>query len=240
MRESNRQAHELRPLRFTRNYTRYAEGSVLVEFGNTKVLCNASVKLEQVPRFLKGTGQGWVTAEYSMLPRATHDRSDREAARGQQGGRTLEIQRLISRCLRSMVDLKKLGENSIILDCDVIQADGGTRTAAISGSCVALIDAISFLQKQKAISASPLLHHVAAVSVGIHNGVPLLDLDYLEDSSAETDMNVVMNDKGGFVEIQGTAEKNAFSAEQMAGMVALATQGIQQIIAKQHEALASA
>ena len=237
MRESNRQSHELRPLRFTRNFTRYAEGSVLVEFGNTKVLCNASVKLEQVPRFLKGSGQGWVTAEYSMLPRATHDRTEREAARGQQGGRTLEIQRLISRSLRSMVDLKKIGENSIILDCDVIQADGGTRTAAISGSCVALIDAINFLLKQKAIASSPLLHHVAAVSVGIKNGIPMLDLDYSEDSQAETDMNVVMNDKGGFVEIQGTAEKNVFSAEQMTAMIALASQGIEQIIAKQQEAL---
>ncbi len=237
MREANRQPHELRTLTFTRHYTRYAEGSVLVEFGNTKVLCNASVKLEQVPRFLKGSGQGWVTAEYSMLPRATHDRSDREAARGQQGGRTLEIQRLISRSLRSMVDLKKMGEHSVIIDCDVLQADGGTRTASISGACIALIDALSFMHQKKLFTESPLLHHVAAVSVGIHQGTPMLDLDYTEDSNAETDMNIVMNDKNGFVEIQGTAEKGTFSGEQMQQMLALATQGIQQIIAKQCEAL---
>lgn len=238
MRESNRQPNQLRSLKFTRHYTRYAEGSVLVEFGNTKVLCNASVKLEQVPRFLKGSGQGWVTAEYSMLPRATHDRSDREAARGQQGGRTLEIQRLISRSLRSMVDLKKIGEHSIILDCDVIQADGGTRTASISGACVALIDALNFMQQQKIFTTSPLLHYVAAVSVGICKGVPILDLNYTEDSHAETDMNVVMNDKQGFIEIQGTAEKGMFSAEQMAEMMTLATQGIQEIITQQKAVLA--
>lgn len=238
MREHNRQPHELRPLTFTRNYTKYAEGSVLVEFGNTKVLCNASVKQAEVPRFLKGKGQGWVTAEYSMLPRATHERTDREAARGGQGGRTLEIQRLISRSLRAMVDLKKIGEHSIIIDCDVIQADGGTRTAAISGSCVALIDALRFMQLQKIITTDPLIQFIGAVSVGIYKGVPCLDLNYREDSQAETDMNIVMNDQCGFVEIQGTAEKNVFTAEQMTTMVSLATQGIKQIIAKQQEVLA--
>lgn len=237
MRQNNRQPNELRSLQFTRHFTKYAEGSVLVEFGNTKVLCNASVKLDQVPRFLKGTGQGWVTAEYSMLPRATNERTDREAARGQQGGRTLEIQRLIARSLRSMVDLKKMGEHSIIVDCDVIQADGGTRTASISGACVALIDALHFMQQKKAFSNLPLLQHIAAVSVGVHNGVALLDLDYSEDSQAETDMNVVMNDQGGFVEVQGTAEKNVFSKEQMMEMVALASDGITDIIKKQREVL---
>jgi ribonuclease PH len=237
MRFSNRQPHELRPIRFTRNYTRYAEGSVLVEFGETKVLCNASVKTD-VPRFLKNSGQGWVTAEYSMLPRATNERTDREATRGQQGGRTLEIQRLISRSLRAMVDRSKLGENTIMIDCDVIQADGGTRTASISGACIALVDAIRYMQRKKIITADPLLQYIAAVSVGIHEGVALLDLDYSEDSQAETDMNVVMNDAGGFVEIQGTAEKQTFSAEQMLEMVNLANDGIKQLIAKQKAALA--
>lgn len=237
MRDFNRLPHELRPITFTRQYTKHAEGSVLVEFGHTKVLCNATVKTE-VPRFLKGSGQGWVTAEYSMLPRATNERTDREAARGQQGGRTLEIQRLIGRSLRSMVDFKKLGEHSIIVDCDVIQADGGTRTAAITGSCVALIDALRFMQQKKIITTDPLVQFVGAVSVGICNGVPFLDLDYKEDSTAQTDMNVVMNDNGGFVEIQGTAEKKVFSKEEMDAMIDLATQGIQQINIKQREALA--
>lgn len=237
MRHENRQPNELRPLNFTRHFTKYAEGSVLVEFGNTKVLCNASVKLDQAPRFLKGTGQGWVTAEYSMLPRATGERTDREAARGQQGGRTLEIQRLISRALRSMVDLKKLGEHSIIVDCDVIQADGGTRTASISGACVALIDALNFMKDKKIFSNIPLVQLIGSVSVGICESVSLLDLDYKEDSRAETDMNVVMNETGGFVEIQGTAEKNVFSAAQMTEMVGLASQGISTIIKKQREVL---
>ena len=203
MRFSNRQAHELRPIRITRNYTQYAEGSVLIEFGQTKVLCNASIKTD-VPRFLKNSGQGWVTAEYSMLPRATNERTDREATRGQQGGRTLEIQRLIARSLRAMVNLKLLGENTIIIDCDVIQADGGTRTASITGGCIALVDAIRHMQRKKIITTDPVLQYIAAVSVGIHKGVPLLDLDYSEDSQAETDMNVVMNDEDGFVEIYPT------------------------------------
>jgi len=237
MRFSNRQAHELRPIRITRNYTQYAEGSVLIEFGQTKVLCNASIKTD-VPRFLKNSGQGWVTAEYSMLPRATNERTDREATRGQQGGRTLEIQRLIARSLRAMVNLKLLGENTIIIDCDVIQADGGTRTASITGGCIALVDAIRHMQRKKIITTDPVLQYIAAVSVGIHKGVPLLDLDYSEDSQAETDMNVVMNDEDGFVEIQGTAEKQTFSAEEMLAMVNLAKDGIKQLIAKQKEALA--
>ena len=233
MRFSNRQPHELRPIHITRNYTQYAEGSVLIEFGQTKVLCNASIKTD-VPRFLKNSGQGWVTAEYSMLPRATNERTDREATRGQQGGRTLEIQRLIARSLRAMVNLKLLGENTIIVDCDVIQADGGTRTASITGGCIALVDAIRHMQRKKIINTDPLLQYIAAISVGIHKGIPLLDLDYSEDSQAETDMNVVMNDESGFVEIQGTAEKKTFSAEEMLAMVNLAKDGIKRWMLDKH------
>ena len=238
MRPSNRKADELRPIKFTRHYTKHAEGSVLVEFGDTKVLCNASVRADQVPRFLKGTGQGWVTAEYSMLPRATNERTDREATRGQQGGRTLEIQRLISRSLRTTVDRKLIGEHTIIIDCDVIQADGGTRTASITGGCIALVDALRFMQRKKIIKTDPFLQLVAAVSVGIYQGEPVLDLDYIEDSQADTDMNIVMNQDGGFVEIQGTAEKSNFTSKEMFSMVDLATKGIQQLLAKQQEALA--
>jgi ribonuclease PH len=238
MRPSNRKADELRSIKFTRHYTKHAEGSVLVEFGDTKVLCNASVRADQVPRFLKGTGQGWVTAEYSMLPRATNERTDREATRGQQGGRTLEIQRLISRSLRTTVDRKLIGEHTIIIDCDVIQADGGTRTASITGGCIALVDALRFMQRKKIIKTDPFLQLVAAVSVGIYQGEPVLDLDYIEDSQADTDMNIVMNQDGGFVEIQGTAEKSNFTSKEMFSMVDLATKGIQQLLAKQQEALA--
>lgn len=238
MRPSQRKADELRAIKFTRHYTKHAEGSVLVEFGDTKVLCNASVKQEQVPRFLKGSGQGWVTAEYSMLPRATTERTDREATRGQQGGRTLEIQRLISRSLRTTVDRQLLGEHTIIVDCDVIQADGGTRTAAITGGCVALVDALRFMQREKIIKTDPFLQLVAAVSVGIYKGVPVLDLDYAEDSKADTDMNIVMNQDGGFVEIQGTAEKNNFTSTEMLAMVNLATAGIQTLLAQQQASLA--
>lgn len=238
MRPSKRKTDELRNITFTRHYTKHAEGSVLVEFGDTKVLCNASVKKENVPRFLKGSGVGWVTAEYSMLPRATTERTDREAARGQQGGRTLEIQRLISRALRSTVNRALIGEHTIIVDCDVIQADGGTRTAAISGACVALVEALRFMQRQKIITKDPFIQLVAAVSVGVYKGQPVLDLDYAEDSNAETDMNVVMNEAGGFVEVQGTAEKSHFSAAQMHSMIELATQGITEIINKQQAVLA--
>lgn len=238
MRPSQRKADELRTIKFTRHYTKHAEGSVLVEFGDTKVICNASVKQEQVPRFLKGSGQGWVTAEYSMLPRATTERTDREATRGQQGGRTLEIQRLISRSLRTTVDRKLLGEHTIIVDCDVIQADGGTRTAAITGACVALVDALRFMQREKVIKTDPFLQLVAAVSVGVYKGMPILDLDYAEDSQADTDMNIVMNQDNGFVEIQGTAEKNNFTNTEMLAMVNLAVTGIQTLLAKQQAALA--
>lgn len=236
MRPSGRQPDQLRDIRFTRHYTAYAEGSVLVEFGNTKVLCTASVE-DGVPRFLKGKGQGWVTAEYGMLPRSTHTRNQREAARGGQGGRTLEIQRLIGRSLRAAVDLKKLGENTIYLDCDVIQADGGTRTASISGACVALVDALSWLLAKKRIVDDPLLSLVASVSVGISKGTPVLDLDYVEDSSAETDMNVVMNQHGGFIEVQGTAEGAAFSRAEQDAMLALAEQGIADIVRLQQQVL---
>ena len=236
MRPSGRQPDQLREIHFTRHYTRYAEGSVLVEFGNTKVLCTASVE-ENVPRFLKGKGQGWVTAEYGMLPRSTHTRNQREASRGQQGGRTLEIQRLIGRSLRAAVDLGKLGENTITLDCDVLQADGGTRTAAISGACVALVDALSYLLEKKRIKDDPLQSLVASVSVGMYKGVSVLDLDYDEDSKAETDMNVVMNQHGGFIEVQGTAEGAPFTRDQQNNMLALAEQGIADIVRKQQQVL---
>jgi ribonuclease PH len=236
MRLSYRAADQLRSIKITRHYTKYAEGSVLIECGDTKVLCNASISNE-LPRFLKGTGQGWMTAEYSMLPRATSQRTDREAARGKQTGRTQEIQRLIGRSLRSMLNLKLLGEFCIMVDCDVIQADGGTRTAAITGSCVAVIDALRSLQHAKTLKNDPLNYFVAAISVGICNGEVVLDLDYAEDSSAHTDMNLVMNDAGGIIEIQGTAEKGAFSDEEFSQMLSLGRRGIQMLIDLQKEAL---
>ena len=210
---------------------------MLVEFGNTKVICTASVE-NSVPRFLRGSGQGWVTAEYGMLPRSTNSRMGREAARGKQSGRTQEIQRLIGRSLRAAVDLKQLGEHSIYIDCDVIQADGGTRTASITGGCVALVDAIRHLQRKKSISGDPLLHMVAAVSVGVYKGLPVLDLDYPEDSDADTDMNIVMDDQGGFIEVQGTAEAAPFSAETLNQMLALAQRAIADLIRVQKMALA--
>ena len=236
MRPSGRQPDQLRDIRITRNYTMHAEGSVLIEFGNTKVLCTASVE-ENVPRWLKGQGRGWVTAEYGMLPRSTTDRMGREAARGKQGGRTMEIQRLIGRSLRAAINLEALGEIMITLDCDVIQADGGTRTASISGAWVALHDAIQHLVKEGRLVKSPLLAPVASVSVGIHEGTPVLDLDYAEDSSAETDMNVVMNAEGGFIEIQGTAEAAPFSHDEMIAMLGLAERGISELLAHQREAV---
>jgi len=237
MRPSGRQPDELRQIRITRHYTKHAEGSVLVEFGDTKVLCNATVE-ERVPRFLKGKGQGWVTAEYGMLPRATGMRMGREAAQGRQGGRTMEIQRLIGRSLRAVVDLAALGERTVTLDCDVIQADGGTRTASITGAYVALADAVAHLRKQKLIKKDPLHGHLASVSVGIYKGMPVLDLDYAEDSNAETDMNVVMNDGGAFIEVQGTAEGHAFRREEMDAMLDLAQKGIAELIEHQRSALA--
>ena len=236
MRPSGRAPDQLRPVTITRHYTRHAEGSVLVEFGDTKVLCTASVE-NSVPRFLKGKGEGWITAEYGMLPRATHSRSDREAARGKQGGRTLEIQRLIGRSLRACVDLKKLGENTITIDCDVIQADGGTRTASITGGCVALVDALSFMLQKKTIKNDPLTGLIAAVSVGMYKGVPVLDLDYPEDSACETDMNVVMTQQGGFVEVQGTAEGKPFSRAETDAMLVLAEKGIGDLVRVQQQVL---
>jgi ribonuclease PH len=238
MRPSGREANELRLVNITRNYTKHAEGSVLVEFGDTKVLCTATVE-ERIPQFLRGTGEGWVTAEYGMLPRSTGSRMQREAARGKQGGRTMEIQRLIGRSLRAAIDLKSLGERSITIDCDVIQADGGTRTASITGAYVALHDAISHLMKTKKLKSSPLHGQVASISVGIYNGTPVLDLDYDEDSSAETDMNVVMNDAGAYIELQGTAEGHAFRAEELQSMLDLASHGISQLMEKQREVLAA-
>lgn len=237
MRPSGRQPEQMREIRFTRNYTKHAEGSVLVEFGDTKVICTASVT-PKVPGFLRGQGQGWVTAEYGMLPRSTGSRMDREAARGKQGGRTMEIQRLIGRSLRAAVDLKALGENSITIDCDVIQADGGTRTASITGGYVALADAISYMIKEGMIKESPLTRHVASVSVGVYKGTPVSDLDYVEDSDCDTDMNIIMDDKGGFIEIQGTAEgDDPFSNEQLMQMLGLAKNSIEHLIEKQREAL---
>jgi ribonuclease PH len=227
---------QLRPVSITRGYTRHAEGSVLVAFGGTRVLCTASVE-NRVPGFLRGKGEGWVTAEYGMLPRATHTRSDREAARGKQGGRTLEIQRLIGRALRACVDRNALGERTITLDCDVLQADGGTRTAAITGAYVALVDAVRWLQARKEISKDPIHGAVAAISVGIYRGVPVLDLDYAEDSTCDTDMNVVMNDGGGFIELQGTAEGHAFRRDEMDALLVLAERGIGELLAAQREAL---
>jgi len=236
MRPSQRSSDELRPIRITRCYTRHAEGSVLIEFGDTRVICTASVA-EQVPSFLKGKGQGWLTAEYGMLPRATNTRSDREATRGKQTGRTQEIQRLIGRALRAVVDLEKMGERTLQLDCDVIQADGGTRTAAITGAFVAAHDAVSFMLEKKLIAASPIRDFVAAVSVGVYDGKPVLDLDYTEDSACDTDMNVVMTGKGGMVEVQGTAEGHPFSRTELDQMLDLAQKGIQNLIAAQRSAL---
>ena len=227
-RPSGRAADAIREIKITRHYTKHAEGSVLVEFGDTKVLCTASVEAS-VPRFLKGKGQGWVTAEYGMLPRSTGSRMDREAARGKQSGRTQEIQRLIGRSLRAAVDMAKLGENTIKIDCDVIQADGGTRTASITGACVALVDALAVMREQGLIKQDPLKQMIASVSVGIYKGVPVLDLDYLEDSSAETDMNVVMTSNGGFIELQGTGEDGEFSAEELGQLISLAQNGIVQL-----------
>lgn len=236
MRPSARQPDELRPISITRQYTKHAEGSVLVCFGDTQVICTASVD-ERVPRFLKGAGQGWITAEYGMLPRSTTDRMGREAARGKQGGRTLEIQRLIGRSLRAGVDLKALGERTITFDCDVIQADGGTRTASITGACVALADAIAHTRELGLLEKNPMLGMVASVSVGVFKGTPVLDLDYAEDSNAETDMNVVMNDEGGFIEVQGTAEGAAYNRSELNAMLDLAHQGIAEIIEIQRTTL---
>jgi len=236
-RPSGRQPTQLRDITIQRHYTKHAEGSVLVAFGDTKVICTASVQ-QDVPRFLRGSGQGWITAEYGMLPRSTGTRMDREAARGKQGGRTVEIQRLIGRSLRAAIDLTKLGENTIAIDCDVIQADGGTRTAAITGACVAVVDALRFLQRKGALLQDPLLQMVAAVSVGMVAGMPVLDLDYAEDSSAETDMNVVMTEAGGFVEVQGTAEGAPFSAGDLQAMLDLAKVGVAELNARQRAALA--
>ncbi len=235
-RPSGRKPDELRAVRITRRYTRHAEGSVLIECGDTKVICTASV-MERQPPHLRGTTQGWVTAEYGMLPRSTHTRTDREAARGKQSGRTQEIQRLIGRSLRAVVDLDKLGARTIHLDCDVLQADGGTRTASITGAFVALSDAIEGLIKKQLLTASPLRDHVAAISVGIYQGTPVLDLDYAEDSNCDTDMNVVMTERGGLIEIQGTAEGAPFSRAEMDALVDLAQAGIHQLIALQRAAL---
>jgi len=236
MRPSHRAADEPRTIRITRQFTKHAEGSVLVEFGDTRVICTASVE-ERVPPFLKGKGRGWVTAEYGMLPRATHTRASREASRGRQEGRTMEIQRLIGRALRSVMDLEALGERTITVDCDVIQADGGTRTAAITGGFVALADAVRHLISRKQSKKNPLHGQVASISVGIYRGEPVLDLDYAEDSEAETDMNVVMNDAGAFVELQGTAEGHAFRQEELQAMLDLARGGIEHLLRKQREAL---
>jgi len=236
LRPSGRQLDELRTITIERNYTSHAEGSVLISCGDTKVLCTASVE-SRIPHFLKGKGQGWITAEYGMLPRSTNSRMGREAARGKQSGRTQEIQRLIGRSLRAAVDLKKLGENSITIDCDVIQADGGTRTASITGAFVALADAINYMIDKKMLKKSPIVRQVASVSVGVYQGSPVLDLDYPEDSSAETDMNVVMDVNGDFIEVQGTAEGAPFSADEMASMIALAQKGIGELIEHQDQAL---
>lgn len=236
MRPSGRAPDQLRDVKITRNYTKHAEGSVLIEFGETKVLCNATVETK-VPGFLRGQGQGWVTAEYGMLPRSTGSRMGREAARGKQGGRTMEIQRLIGRSLRAAVDMKALGEHTITIDCDVIQADGGTRTASITGAFVALVDAVNYMLEKKMIENDPINGHIASISVGIYQGTPVMDLDYAEDSSCETDMNIVMNDEGGFIEVQGTAEGAAFSPDELNAMLALGKQAIDQLIEKQREAL---
>ena len=237
MRPAGRSAQQVRPVTLTRHYTKHAEGSVLVEFGETKVLCNATVE-EGVPRFLKGQGQGWVTAEYGMLPRSTHSRMPREAAKGKQGGRTLEIQRLIARSLRAAVDLKALGEYTITLDCDVIQADGGTRTASITGACVALADALNALVAKGKLTKNPMKGMVAAISVGVVEGEARCDLEYVEDSAADTDMNVVMLEDGRMIEVQGTAEGEPFSHEELLALLALAKEGINELVAAQKAALA--
>ena len=236
-RPSGRASDQLRTVTIERHYTRHAEGSVLVSFGDTRVLCTASIE-DRAPAWLRGKGEGWITAEYGMLPRATNTRMQREAARGGQGGRTMEIQRLIGRSLRACVDRAALGERTITLDCDVLQADGGTRCAAITGAYVALVDAIRSLQARKLIKKDPVFGAIAAVSVGIVKGVPVLDLDYAEDANCDTDMNVVMNDGGGFIELQGTAEGHAFRREELDALVALASNGIAELCAKQREALA--
>ncbi len=236
MRPSNRTPDQMREVKLTRNYTMHAEGSVLVEFGNTRVLCTASVET-RVPGWMRGSGSGWVTAEYGMLPRSTGTRTGREASRGKQGGRTMEIQRLIGRSLRAAINLEALGEHTITIDCDVIQADGGTRTASITGGYVALADAVQHLLDKKMISKNPLFGKVASVSVGIYNGTPVLDLDYAEDSNAETDMNVVMNDADAFIEVQGTAEGHAFRMDELNAMLELARKGIQELMQAQEEAL---
>lgn len=236
-RPSNRQPTELRNITLTRRYTKHAEGSVLVEFGDTKVICNASVE-NTVPRFLKGSGKGWITAEYGMLPRSTGSRMDREAASGRQSGRSLEIQRLIGRSLRAAINLDLLGENTIKIDCDVIQADGGTRTASITGGCVALVDAVTQMRERGMIKSNPIRQLIASVSVGIFKGMPVLDLDYAEDSKAETDMNIVMTETGKFIEVQGTGEDGDFSFEQLQELIVLARAGIIDLVAKQKEALA--
>ena len=238
LRSEARAAHALRPVKITRRYTMHAEGSVLIEFGNTKVLCTASVE-EKVPGHKKGSGEGWVTAEYGMLPRATHTRSDREAARGKQSGRTQEIQRLIGRSLRSVFDLTKLGERTLHLDCDVLQADGGTRTAAITGAFVAAQDAVTHLLAQGKLLDSPIRDHVAAISVGLIQGTPLLDLEYTEDSACDTDMNVVMTGAGHFVEVQGTAEGAAFTRREMDALLTLAEQGIRELVVLQQTVLSN-
>ena len=236
-RPSGRAPDQLRTLHIERRYTRHAEGSVLISCGDTRVLCTASVE-EKVPPFLRGKGEGWITAEYGMLPRATGERTQREAARGHQGGRTLEIQRLIGRSLRACVDRGALGERTITLDCDVLQADGGTRTAAITGAYVALADAIAWIKSRNTLKRDPLVGAVAAVSVGVYRGVPVLDLDYPEDSGCDTDMNVVMNDGGGFIELQGTAEGHAFRRDELDALLALAQKGIGELLAAQRAALA--
>ena len=236
-RPSGREPDQLRQISFARHYTRHAEGSVLVSFGDTRVICTASVD-KGVPRFMRGEGRGWVTAEYGMLPRSTGTRMGREASRGKQGGRTVEIQRLIGRSLRAAVDLNKLGENTITIDCDVIQADGGTRTASITGACVALADALDYMRREQIIDDNTLLQMVASVSVGIYQGVPVLDLDYPEDSAADTDMNVIMGESGGFIEVQGTAEGAPFLRSELDGMLDLAAQGIGDLIRQQKQALA--
>ena len=236
MRPSGRASDELRRIAFTRHFTRHAEGSVLAEYGDTKVVCTATVE-NKVPPFLKGTGRGWITAEYGMLPRSSGNRIKREATQGRQGGRTLEIQRLIGRSLRAAVDLRALGEHTVIIDCDVLQADGGTRTASISGGYIALCEAMDRLLGERSIATNPVHGLVASVSVGIYRGIPILDLDYLEDSEAETDMNIVMNDAGHFIEIQGTAEGHAFRLEELHAMLTLAKQGIDRILENQRGVL---
>ena len=237
MRPSGRTTSQIRPVTITRNFTAHAEGSVLIEIGDTKVLCNATVETG-VPRFMKGQGKGWVTAEYGMLPRSTHTRNNREAARGKQSGRTMEIQRLIARSLRAAIDLKELGENTITVDCDVIQADGGTRTASITGACVALVDAINYMRAENIIKTNPLKHLIAAISVGVYKGTPIADLEYVEDSEAETDMNVIMTEDGRLIEVQGTAEEEPFTFDEMQEMMALAKNAIGELVDEQKKALA--